>query len=168
MAHLQSTLGKDGGGAFGKLICMHPGMHTCTLPAQSCSAGLEEVKCWRMLVNELMPGLVMCLSSALVLGCSWEKRSASPQLTCGSPAGGRDRDGRDWHPVWDKLPQDVPAVCWGLCWPLGGVSGTAESLCPGPKAGMGFSQRVILQKFRKLGVIPSRAEPPRHFQCSVC
>lgn len=29
--------------------------------------------------------------------------------------------------------------------------------CPGPKAGAGFSQRVILEKFRKLGVIPRRA-----------
>lgn len=46
------------------------------------------------------------------------------------------------------------------------MSGTAESLCPRPKAAGGdFSQRVVLQKFRKLDVIPSRATPTFPVQC---
>jgi len=116
VAHLQSTLSKDRVLAEGLFACTQAFRHTHThgLQAQSYFAGLEGVKCWRTLVNKLLPALLRV--SVLAAGHSWE---AQPCPAPGSPAtprqGRRDGDGRDQPPPWETLRgrwAGVPGQNW--------------------------------------------------------
>lgn len=140
---------------------LHAPKHTRT---HTRTAGTE-LFCWlrgsQVLEDQSMswhslPGWTACLSfPAMVVGQSWEEWHC-PAL--GFLAG--------WGlaPAWDKLLPEVPAACWGLCWPLEGVNHVTVSLHPGPKlAGEGFNQRVALQKFMMLCLV----EPPWHLQCNA-
>lgn len=143
----------------------HASTHTHGLQAQSYFAGLEEVKCWRTLVNELLPAARLnsvsqffCPGSGSQLG---REVLPCPLLPCHSPAG---QAGRGWpalaSPMGDTAREGASNALGVMLASGRGERQLERAHAPGQNLlGRDLIKGLYSQKLRKPGIIPSRAIP---------